>query len=150
MELREAVEHVGAQRPDALQPAHDLGLAMQLTNFLRDIGEDYQQRGRIYLPLEDMRRFGYPEDCLAAGVVNDAFRSLMRFSIARARSYYDAADAGMHLIPARNRLPVRLARILYSRILDKIEACDYDVFRHRAATSPAEKLTVAIRESLTR
>ncbi len=136
----------GAKMPDALEPAENLGLAMQLTNFWRDMGEDYHQRGRVYLPQDEMRRFGYSDDDLAQGKVNDAFIALMRFQIDRARHYYCLADEGMHYIPAANRLPVRLARLLYSRILDKIEEIDYDVFTHRAATTKAEKFAVAARE----
>ena len=137
---------IGATSPEALGPAHDLGLAMQLTNFWRDIGEDWRERRRIYVPLEDMRRFGYTEEDLAAGVVNDNFRALMRHEIAVARRYYACADDGIKFIPQEGRLPVRLARLLYARILDKIEENDYDVFRKRAATSKMEKLLVATRE----
>ncbi len=136
---------VGISSPDALAPAHDLGLAMQLTNFWRDIGEDYRQRGRIYLPLEDMARYGYTEAMLADGVVNDPFRELMRFEIARAREYYACADKGIGMITPQCQLPVRLARVLYAKILDKIEQNDYDVFRQRARTSAAEKAAALIR-----
>ena len=95
-----------------------------------------------------MRRFGYSDCDLAKGKVNDAFIALMRFQIDRARHYYCLADEGMHYIPAANRLPVRLARLLYSRILDKIEDVNYDVFTHRAATTKAEKFAVAAREMI--
>ncbi len=141
---------LGATDPAALGPAHDLGLAMQLTNFWRDIGEDWTERGRIYLPQEDMARFGYTEAMLAAGAVNAAFIDLMRFEIARARRFYECADAGIPLLPPACRLPVRLARVLYSRILDKIEENGYDVFRHRARTSGLEKTAALMRLRLTR
>ncbi len=140
---------IGARDPAALGPAHDLGLAMQLTNFWRDIGEDWATRGRIYLPLEDMARFGYTPEMLAAGCVNDEFVALMRFEIARARSFYESADRGMEYIPPEGRLPVTLARTLYSRILDKIEANDYDVFRRRARTTGLEKAAALVRHRLT-
>jgi phytoene synthase len=138
---------MGVTDESALRPAHDLGLAMQLTNFWRDMGEDYG-RGRIYLPQEDMERFGYTEAQLARGEVNPAFRDLMRFEIARAREFYASADTGMALIPRECRLPVILARRLYAKILDKIEANDYDVFRRRAATSGLEKAAEVIRQGL--
>lgn len=136
---------LGASDPAALAPAHDLGLAMQLTNFWRDIGEDWAQRGRIYLPQEDMARFGYTPEMLAASTRNAEFEALMRFEIARARRFYECADAGIPLLPEACRLPVRLARVLYARILDKIEASDYDVFHQRARTSGPEKLAALLR-----
>lgn len=136
---------LGASDPAALRPAHDLGLAMQLTNFLRDIGEDWTTRGRIYLPQEDMARFGYTESMLAAGCVNPEFIALMQFEIARARAYYESADTGMAFIPPSCRLPVELARTLYARILDKIEANHYDVFRRRARTTGLEKAAALVR-----
>ncbi len=141
---------VGISDPCALAPAHDLGLAMQLTNFWRDIGEDWSTRGRIYLPLEDMERFGYTKSMLAESIVNDQFVELMRFEIARARDFYGAADLGISYITPECQLPVKLARVLYSRILDKIEANDYDVFRHRARTSGLEKTAELVRQSLRR
>ena len=136
---------IGATDEAAWRPAHDLGLAMQLTNFWRDIGEDWATRGRIYLPQEDLARFGYTEAMLAQGRVNDEFVALMRFQIARARAFYECADAGIPAIPAECRLPVRLARVLYARILDKIEANGYDVFRRRARTSGLEKAAALAR-----
>lgn len=139
---------MGVTDPIALGPAHDLGLAMQLTNFCRDIGEDWTTRGRIYLPLEDMQRFGYTEAMLAQGCINPEFIALMQFEIARARAFYESADTGIRYIPARCRLPVVLARILYAKILDKIEANGYDVFGRRARTSGLEKAAEVVRQRL--
>lgn len=136
---------VGLRDPAALPYAADLGLAMQLTNFLRDIGEDWRERGRIYLPLEDLRRFGYTEADLAAGRVNAAFHALMRFEIARNRAIYRRAEAGIPALPDFAQYPVRLAGRLYAAILERIEANDYDVFSRRAATSKAFKLRTAAR-----
>lgn len=141
---------LGVTDADALVHAHDLGLAMQLTNFCRDIGEDWRERGRIYLPLEDMHCFGYSESQLASGVVNGAFIDLMQFQIARARAYYASADLGIPAIRADCRRPVQLARTLYARILDKIEVGGYDVFRRRARTSGLEKAAEAFRLKVTR
>jgi len=139
---------LGVTNRDALGRAHDLGLAMQLTNFCRDIGEDWRDRGRIYLPLDDMEHFGYTESMLAKSVVNDKFIALMQFEIARARAYYQSADLGMSAIRPDCRRPVQLARSLYARILDKIEAGGYDVFRHRARTSGLEKAAEVVRQRL--
>ena len=138
----------GISDPVALGPAHDLGLAMQLTNFLRDIGEDWTTRGRIYLPQEDMQRFGYTETMLAQGCVNDAFIALMQFEIARARTFYQSADIGIKYITPNCRLPVVLARVLYAKILDKIEANGYDVFARRARTTGLEKAAEVVRQRL--
>lgn len=133
---------VGA-RDDAARPhAEALGTAMQLTNFLRDIGEDWR-RGRIYVPQEDMERFGYTESDMEAGVVDERFRSLIRFEIGRAEELYAVADAGMKYIPEGRRYPVVVSRALYARILALIEERDFDVFSGRARTSVAQKFAIA-------
>ena len=137
---------VGVTDSASIPHATSLGLAMQLTNFLRDVGEDWRERGRIYLPLEDLERFGVTEADIAAGQVTDSFRALMQFEIERTRRIYEDADAGMSYIPHESRLPVRLARVLYSRILDKIEQNESDVFSRRARVPTWEKLTVLARE----
>lgn len=134
---------VGLDDPAALPYAADLGLAMQLTNFLRDIGEDHRERGRVYLPLEDLRRFGYSERELAQEVINDPFVELMRFEIARNRAIYRRAELGIPALPAYAQFPIRLAGRLYAAILDGIEASCYDVFTRRNATTRGYKLRTA-------
>ncbi len=136
----------GVTGEETLRHAYDLGLAMQLTNFWRDIGEDYRLRGRIYLPLDDMTQFGYTEAMLAHGIVNPQFKALLAFEIARARDCYTSADKGIPQLPAAAQRPVRLARVLYSRILDKIEDANYDVFRQRVRTSALEKVAEVARQ----
>ncbi len=133
---------VGADDRRADQHAEALGVAMQLSNFLRDVAEDWA-RGRVYLPLEDLKRFGYGEEDLASGVVDGRFVELMRFEIERARRLYAFADGGMAFIPRGRRYPVRVARELYAGILDRIEAQGYDVFSRRAETGRLGKLGVA-------
>jgi phytoene synthase len=133
---------IGVEAEEALPHAEALGEAMQLTNFLRDVREDWE-RGRIYLPLEDLKRFGYSEENLGARRVNEAFVELMRFEIDRARMLYLIADQGMRRIPRGRRYPVLVARHLYAAILERIEDLDYDVFSRRAETTLAEKLRVA-------
>ncbi len=137
------------QTARTVKAASALGEAMQLTNFLRDVGED-ALRGRIYLPEEDMASFGVSDLDILRRRHSEAFSNLMRFEIARARALYAEADAGITQLPPQVRYPIRLARLLYSRILDRIEALDYDVFRTRARTSKVEKLLVAIRELFVR
>ena len=121
--------------------AEALGVAMQLSNFLRDIGEDWM-RGRIYLPLEDLARFEYGEDDLAAKVVDERFVGLMEFEIERTRAIYDFAGEGMGYIPRGRRFPVLVARELYEAILDRIQAQCYEVYSQRADTSQAYKIGV--------
>lgn len=138
---------VGCDNPASFPHATSLGLGMQLTNFLRDIGEDFTGRGRIYLPLEDMARFGVTEEDIRQGIVTEKIIALLRFEIDRTRQIYEHADAGIHYLPAYAQLPVRLARVLYSRILDKIEQNKYDVFTKRARVPTWEKLlTLAVEQ----
>lgn len=130
--------------PQAQRAACALGEAMQLTNFLRDVGED-AERGRIYLPLEDLASFGVSEEEVLNSQMSDRFLNLMKFEIRRARALYAEADKGIPLLPPDTRKAVLLARILYSRILDRIESRNHDVFSGRARTSKLEKLIVAAR-----
>jgi phytoene synthase len=123
----------------ARQPARDLGLAFQLTNFLRDVGEDLD-RGRVYLPGEDLARLGADP---FARTVDRPWRLLMGFEIERARTLYASADRGIDLLPPRSAACVRAARVLYSGILEQIEANDYDVFASRARVSTPRKLATA-------
>ena len=125
----------------ALRHAVDLGIAMQLTNILRDVGEDLE-RGRIYLPEEDLNRFGVTEEDLFSHRMTDSFRELMRFQIDRARSYYDSADKGIPMLSPDSQIPVRLARHNYARILDQIESNKYQVFTRRAYLSFTQKMSI--------
>ncbi len=122
----------------ALPHARDLGNAFQLTNFLRDIDEDLD-RGRQYVPLEDTERFGVD---LAQRRVTPEFVTLMRFEIDRCRELYRSAQIGIDMLPDRSAKCVGAAHSLYGRILDKIEAQDYDVFSSRASVSTTEKATM--------
>jgi phytoene synthase len=108
-----------------------LGIANQLTNILRDVGED-ALRGRIYLPLQDLARFNYTEQDLFKGVVDQRWRELMRFQIQRTRQVYAKAEKGISRLSPDARWPVWAALMLYSQILDVIERNQYDVFRQRA------------------
>ena len=130
----------GLRHSEAGAQAVAMGNAMQLTNILRDLKEDWQ-RGRIYLPLEDLARFGYSESDLSRGVVNDAFRRLMRFEVARARSLYREGSKGLcWLADDGSRLTASAMAVIYSGILDAIERQHYDVFRNRAHLSTGQKL----------
>jgi 15-cis-phytoene synthase len=116
-----------------------LGIALQLTNILRDIGED-AQRGRIYLPLEDLRRFGLTEADILNGVRDDRFRALTRYQIDRAEQLYRSSWPGIALLHPDGQMAVAAAALLYRGILGKIVANDFDVFGRRAHLSTAEKL----------
>jgi phytoene synthase len=122
-------------QPEAKQHARDLGDAFQLTNFLRDIDEDLD-RGRQYVPQEDLRRFGVD---LTERRVTPQFVELMQFEIARCRELYASADLGLSMLPPQSARCIGAARVLYGRILEKIEAQGYDVFSKRARVSTAEK-----------
>jgi phytoene synthase len=132
-------EVFGYQDKAALAYAEALGIAMQLTNILRDVGEDYQL-GRIYLPQEDLTRFGYSVADLQQGLINQQFIELMQFEIARAREFYRQADAGINYLQPDSRLTVLAASRLYEGILQAIENNHYDVFHRRASLSLATKL----------
>jgi len=128
------------ENQQAEQQAVAMGNAMQLTNILRDLRED-DLRGRIYLPFQDMERFGYHEEDLQACVVNDSFRQLMRFQIARARRLYDEGAAGLcWLANDGSRLTASVMAAVYSGILQAIEKQGLDVFRARAHLSFFGKL----------
>jgi 15-cis-phytoene synthase len=132
--------------PAARPHARDLGLAFQLTNFLRDVAEDLD-RGRVYLPAEDLDRFGVD---VRRRTVDDAWRALMRFEIERARTLYASADLGIAMLPPTSARCVEAARVLYARILERIERADYDVFSARARVPTFEKSTVVARVALRR
>jgi phytoene synthase len=122
--------------------ARDLGIAFQLTNFLRDVGEDLQ-RGRIYLPMEDLEAFGVTWEHLAHGVVDGPVRRLLAFEIARTREIYRCAAQGVRLLHPSSRPCIETALTLYGGILDEIEASDYAVLHRRVAVGPARRLAVA-------
>ncbi len=130
--------------PAARPAARQLGIAFQLTNFLRDVGEDLD-RGRVYLPTEDLERFG--ADPWARRVTPE-WVALLRFEIDRVRQLYTAADAGIALLPARSAACVGAARQLYSEILDRIEAAGYDVFSARARVPTRRKAALIARLAL--
>lgn len=128
--------------PEVIIPNEEaiaLGIANQLTNILRDVGED-ARRGRIYLPLEDLALFNYTEADLFKGVVDERWCGLMQFQIQRARKFYTQAESGISLLSEEIRWPVWTALILYRQILDIIERNQYDVFTKRAYVPKFRKM----------
>jgi phytoene synthase len=127
---------------DAYKYATDLGIAFQLANFIRDVGEDLE-RGRIYLPLSELRQFGVTPQTLETGKVTDDLRNALRFQIARVRDLEKSSRAGISLLSPASQPCINAARILYCQIADEVEKIDFDVFTKRAKVSMFRKITVA-------
>jgi phytoene synthase len=123
----------------ALEYAEAMGIAMQLTNILRDVKED-AAINRIYLPQEDLRRFNVSEKQIFANDFDENFRAMMKFQIERARDYYRRGEKGIRLLEKDSRFTVLLAARIYSKILDEIEKQNYNVFNRRAQTSKSQKI----------
>ena len=117
--------------PDPSEAAIALGIANQLTNILRDVGED-RQRGRIYLPQADIEKFNYSEEELLQGKINKQWKSLMNFQLTRAREWFHKSEDGIKWLSSDARWPVWTSLRLYRGILDSIERLDYDGFNNRA------------------
>jgi len=118
-------------KPDPSEAAIALGIANQLTNILRDVGED-RQRGRIYLPQVDIKKFNYSEEKLLKGEINNQWKELMNFQLTRARDWFKKSEDGIKWLSSDARWPVWTSLRLYRGILDSIERLDYDVFNNRA------------------
>ena len=123
--------------------AVDLGVAFQLSNFIRDVGEDLR-RGRVYLPGEDLALFGVDRERLALRVVDGPVRRLLAFEIARTRELYRAAEPGVRLLHPTSRDCIYTAIRLYGGILDEVERADYRVLDRRVAVGPARRARVAV------
>jgi len=133
----------GATDPAAAMYAERAGYAFQLTNILRDVKED-AARGRIYLPGEDLARFGYSPEKLHAEVRDESFRKLMAFEVNRASGFYDASAPLRTLLPAPGRAVFLMMSRTYRQLLTEIEARDYDVFAGRVRVSKWKKLSFAL------
>ncbi|MBI4996417.1 MAG: presqualene diphosphate synthase HpnD [Rhodocyclales bacterium] len=139
-----AAEIFGYTDRRTLKYAHDLGLAFQLTNIIRDVGED-ARRGRIYLPQDELARFGVAEADILASRHSAPFEALMEFQAVRARDYYQRALA---VLPAADRKAQRAGLIMaaiYRTVLDEVAKDGFRVLDHRIALPPARKLWIALR-----
>lgn len=134
-----SAEILGYSDSVALEHAEALGVAMQLTNIARDVSED-AARNRIYLPQEELERFGVSEAQILERRFDDRFRDLMKFQVARAREYYRRGNAGIGYLSRDSRFTVDLASTIYERILTEIERLDCNVFLGRAHTNLVAKL----------
>jgi phytoene synthase len=123
--------------------AVDLGRAFQLTNFIRDVGEDLR-RGRLYLPKEDLAAFTVSRDDLECGVLDSSARRLLAFEVARARQLFHEAELGIRLLHPTSRDCIRTALALYRGILDEVEASNYSVLDRRARVSSVRRASVAV------
>jgi 15-cis-phytoene synthase len=126
-----------------LEFANKMGKALQITNILRDIKEDFG-RGRIYLPQEDLNKFGYSKEDLAKGIVNENFRNLIKFYIKKARKDFSEAWEGFDFLVSGSRLALKTACRIYIQILEQIEKADYDVFSSRIKTSFLTKINLLL------
>lgn len=133
------IEVFGYKTENAKQYAVNLGIAMQLTNILRDIKYD-ALNGRIYLPEEDLKQFGYNEQDLLSFKYNDSFIELMKFECQRARDYFEKANNCFHPEDRRLLFPARIMQKIYFNILEKIEKMNYNVFRKKAKVSKIKKM----------
>ncbi|BCB91158.1 hypothetical protein Psuf_084710 [Phytohabitans suffuscus] len=141
-----------ADRALAREPARQLGLAFQLTNFIRDIGEDLD-RDRVYLPRADLDTFGVTRADLRAAADRRAasppIRALVAYEVERAREHYAAAAPGVPMLAPASQACIRAAFHLYGGILDEVQRAGHDVFARRAVVPNRRRLAVAVRCLLT-
>jgi 15-cis-phytoene synthase len=131
---------VGFRSKEAVPYAIKLGVALQMTNILRDVGEDYKN-GRLYLPREELAFCGIQESDIAEGRITDNWRQFMRFQIDRTRQLYAESRTGLKILEREGQLAVGAASVFYQGILDEIEKHDYDVFTRRASLSAWGKVS---------
>lgn len=133
---------VNGKKSDALVPAEKLGIAFQLANFIRDVGEDLD-RGRVYLPLQELKKYGVSREMLEKRVLTPQIIEALKFQIARVKSLQQEANAGIELLSPDSRPCIRAASELYCGIVDEVEKIDYNVFEKRAKTSTFRRASVA-------
>lgn len=142
-----SIEIFGYKYEETKNYAINLGYALQLTNILRDIKGD-KDRGFIYIPQEDLKRFGYSEEDLKNEVYNANFIELMRFQVARAREYYHKARSFLRADERRRLLPAQIMDDIYYRLLEKIELNEYNVFKEKIRVGTPHKLMIALKHWL--
>lgn len=139
---------IGFNDVSALAEAKKLGYAMQLTNFLRDIDEDYHERDRIYFPQTDLDQFGITEKDFISRNFSDQFKEFVQYQIAKARQLYSEGEIGIAKLDRNGRIAVKIAGRLYAAILKKIEDQGCNIFLQRARTSGGEKLMIMLKTLL--
>ncbi len=137
------IEIFGYKNPSTKDFAVNLGIALQLTNILRDLGKDADQ-GRIYLPQEDFRRFNYSEKLLYQKVTNENFRNLMDYEVNRAKMYFEKATNSLDLDDKKTMFAARAMQHIYYRMLERIIQSDYDVLNNEIKVKKIEKVGIAL------
>ncbi len=137
------IEIFGYKHPSTKQFAVDLGIALQMTNILRDIGKD-AKNGRIYLPQEDLLKFNYSEQEILSLIYNNNFRDLMVYESSRAKQYFNSATANLDLDDKKTMFAARAMQHIYYKMLENIIAADYDVFNNDIKVSKFEKVGIAL------
>jgi phytoene synthase len=137
------IEIFGYRHPSAKDFAINLGIALQLTNILRDVKKD-AERGRIYLPQEDLRKFNYNESDLFSNTYNDNFQNMMRYQVERAKWYFNAATTSLNKEDKKTMFAARAMQHIYYRMLNKIVDADYDVYNNKIKISTAKKVGISL------
>ena len=139
----EMVPILGYSDQRAYEAAKKLGIAFQLANFIRDVGEDLE-RGRVYLPLQELAQFGVSRADLEARIATTEIKAALKFQIARVRKLEESSRTGIAMLGAPSQPCIETARILYCGIVDAVEEIDYEVFTKRATVSMSRRLRVAV------
>lgn len=137
------IEIFGYKHPSTKKFAVDLGIALQMTNILRDIGKD-AKNGRIYLPQEDLNKFNYTEQEIISLIYNENFRDLMIYESSRAKQYFNSATAHLDIDDKKTMFAARAMQHIYYKMLENIIAADYDVFNNDIKVSKFEKVGIAL------
>jgi phytoene synthase len=137
------IEIFGYRNPSAKDFAVNLGIALQLTNILRDIKKDADQ-GRIYLPQEDLQKFNYKESDIFSNLYNDNFQKMMKYQVERAKVYFDAATTSLDLEDKKAMFAARAMQHIYYRMLNKIVDADYDVYHNKIKISTFKKVGISL------
>lgn len=137
------IEIFGYKHPSTKQFAIDLGIALQMTNILRDIGKD-AKNGRIYLPQEDLKKFSYSEQEIMSLIYNDNFKDLMIYETSRAKQYFNSATENLNLDDKKTMFAARAMQHIYFKMLEKIIAADYDVLHKEIKVNKLEKVGIAL------
>lgn len=137
------IEIFGYKNPSTKDFAVNLGIALQLTNILRDISKD-AENGRIYLPLDDLTRFSYSEHEILQKIYNDNFKDMMTYEVSRARQYFEIATSNLDLDDKKTMFAARAMQHIYFKMLEKIVAVDYDVYNNSIRVSTLEKAGISV------
>ena len=137
------IEIFGYRHPSAKDFAVNLGIALQLTNILRDIKKD-AEKGRIYLPKEDLEKFNYNESDIFNNTYNENFQRMMKYQVERARYYFDSATASLNLEDKKAMFAARAMQHIYYRMLNKIVDADYDVYNNKIKISTFKKVGISL------